>query len=100
MLYTIVLAPAASADPSYNGLDAADVSVTNLEANVPPTATISQPSYTVTEGSFLAFAGTGLSVADVDAVASVMVTLSVNAGLLVVSGCCRRSPSPGPARRS
>ena len=57
VLYTIVLAPAASADPSYDGLDAADVSVTNLEANVPPTANIAQPSYTVTEGSFLPLAG-------------------------------------------
>src|SRR5262249_51517932 len=29
--YTIVTAPAASADPSYNGLDAADVAVTNTD---------------------------------------------------------------------
>ncbi len=29
--YTIVTAPAVSADPDYNGLDAADVSVTNLD---------------------------------------------------------------------
>jgi hypothetical protein len=33
--YTIVTAPATSADPSYNGLDAADVSVTNDDNDVP-----------------------------------------------------------------
>jgi hypothetical protein len=86
VLYTIVLDPAASADPGYAGLDPADVSVTNLEANAPPTVTV-PPGYAVTEGSFLALAGTGLSVADADAgAASVTVTLSVSAGLLVVSG--------------
>ena len=29
--YTIVTAPATSADPSYNGLNAADVAVTNID---------------------------------------------------------------------
>ena len=29
--YTIVTAPAASTDPNYNGLNAADVSVTNID---------------------------------------------------------------------
>src|SRR5205814_3789215 len=31
--YTIVTAPAASTDPNYNGVNASDVSVTNLENN-------------------------------------------------------------------
>ena len=84
--YTIALAPATSADPNYDGSDPADVSVTNVEVNAPPTVTILQPSYTATEGMALALAGTGLSVADVDAGAwPVTVTLSVNAGLLNVS---------------
>ncbi len=33
--YTIVLAPASSSDPAYNGLDAADVAVVNLDDDVP-----------------------------------------------------------------
>ena len=33
--YTIVAAPAVSGDPDYGGLDAADVSVTNLDDEVP-----------------------------------------------------------------
>ncbi|MBN2021930.1 MAG: Ig-like domain-containing protein [Pirellulales bacterium] len=37
--YTIVLAPAASDDPGYAGLDAPDVSVTNLDDDAPPTVT-------------------------------------------------------------
>ncbi len=35
----IQLAPAVSADADYNGLDAADVSVTNLDNEVPPPTT-------------------------------------------------------------
>ncbi len=33
--YTILLAPAASADPAYNGLDAADVAATNIDDDAP-----------------------------------------------------------------
>ena len=36
ILYTIVTAAAVSADSDYNGLDAADVSVTNLDDEAPP----------------------------------------------------------------
>jgi hypothetical protein len=83
--YTIILDPATSADLSYNGLDAADVSVTNVDANAPPTVTAAG-GYSVTEGNILNLAGT-LAVADGDAGAtSVTVTLSVNAGVLIVSG--------------
>ena len=36
--YTIVTAPAVSADPAYSGLDAADVTITNLDDEVAPSA--------------------------------------------------------------
>jgi parallel beta-helix repeat protein/VCBS repeat-containing protein len=82
--YTIVLDVASSADPSYDGLDPADVSVTNTEANSAPTVTV-PAGYSAIEGSPLTITGPGLSVADADAGASIAtVTLSVNAGILTV----------------
>ena len=56
--YTITLAPAASADPLYSGLDAADVSVTNV-ATPPPTPqspAAADDSYNVTSGGVLTVA--------------------------------------------
>ncbi len=38
--YTIVTAPASSNDPGYNGLDPADVSVTNQDTSMPPIGNI------------------------------------------------------------
>jgi hypothetical protein len=60
--YTITLAPAASADPLYNGLDAADVSVTNV-ATPPPTPqspAAAEDAYNVTSGAALTVAPAGV----------------------------------------
>jgi hypothetical protein len=58
--YTIVTGPAASADPAYNGLDAADVAVTNADDETQPALTIGDAA--VAEGdagtSALSFAVT------------------------------------------
>ncbi len=48
-VYAIELATAVSIDQGYNGLDAADVSVTNLKNELPP-PTLSIDDVTVTEG--------------------------------------------------
>ncbi|MCI0464020.1 MAG: hypothetical protein L0Z62_44365 [Gemmataceae bacterium] len=47
IVYTIVTAPASSADPAYNGLDAADVSVSNND-NETPGVTVTPTSGLVT----------------------------------------------------
>ncbi|MFO0837235.1 MAG: Calx-beta domain-containing protein [Phycisphaerae bacterium] len=47
VLYTIVTAPAASSDPSYNGLNPSDVSVTNID-NDSPGITVNPTSGLVT----------------------------------------------------
>ncbi|MCL4800525.1 MAG: tandem-95 repeat protein [Burkholderiales bacterium] len=68
---------------------ATDTDTVDITVNpVNDAPTVSMPAgYAVTEGSFLALAGTGLAVGDVDAgAANVKVTLSVGAGLLQASG--------------
>jgi len=74
------------ATDSGGATDTDTVDITVNPVNDAPT--VSMPAgYAVTEGSFLALAGTGLVVGDVDAgAASVTVMLSVNAGLLQVAG--------------
>jgi len=68
---------------------ATDTDTVDITVNpVNDAPTVSMPAgYAVTEGNFLALAGTGLAVGDVDAgAANVKVTLSVGAGLLQASG--------------
>ncbi|MBE7520269.1 MAG: IPT/TIG domain-containing protein [Thermoflexaceae bacterium] len=47
--YTIVTAPATSADGGYNGLDPADVSVTNIDNDGPGTLQFTSATYSVSE---------------------------------------------------
>ncbi|WP_345530972.1 putative Ig domain-containing protein [Viridibacterium curvum] len=66
--------------------DADTVAITVNAANDAPVVTISQPSYSATEQVTLALAGTGLSIADVDAASgSITATLSVTSGTLTVA---------------
>jgi len=48
--YTIITAPAVSADPNYNGIDAPDVSVVNLDNDVPAIIYSARPPISVIEG--------------------------------------------------
>jgi hypothetical protein len=72
---------------SGGALTAVDTATINITAvNDAPTASISPGSYAVNEQTTLALAGTGLSIADVDAGGSTMkVTLSVGSGALTVN---------------
>lgn len=49
--YQILLAPASSADPAYNGLDPIDVSLTNLDNDLPQLSISSAPQTVVEEQS-------------------------------------------------
>jgi hypothetical protein len=60
--YTVTLGPAISADPLYNGLDAPDVSVTNVATPppVPESPVAAADAYGVTSGGVLAVALPGV----------------------------------------
>src|SRR5207249_4228790 len=59
IVYTVVTAAATSADANYNGLNAADVSVTNLAVNDAPTFVVGDGTLTTAIGGN----GVGYSVA-------------------------------------
>ena len=88
--YTVVLAAASSADPAYNGLDATDVSVINLDGlNNAPVNVVPGPQ-TTTQDTALVFStgnANAISIGDADAGTSpVEVTLTASQGTLTLAG--------------
>ena len=88
--YSIITGTASSGDAAYNGLDPADVALTNTEvANQPPVNGV-PAAQTVNEDATLAFStanGNAISVADADAGGSpLQVTLTVTNGTLTLAG--------------
>ena len=84
--YTIVLSAAVSADPAYQGIDPADVSVTNLDGvNDAPVNSV-PGTQTTPEDTTLVFSsgnGNAISIADVDAGTNPMqVTLTASQGTI------------------
>ena len=84
--YTIVLASATSADPAYNGIDPADVSVTNLDGvNDAPVNSVPGTQATPEDTTLVFSSGNGnaISIADVDAGTNPMqVTLTASQGTI------------------
>ena len=89
--YSIVLAAATSADPAYNGLDPADVSVVNLDGvNNAPINLVPGPQ-TTAQDTALVFStanGNAISVGDADA------------GSNPVAGHAHRQPGHAHARHA
>ncbi len=88
--YTVVLGSAISADLNFNGLNPADLSVTNLEVpNVAPVNTV-PVAQSVNEDMPLVFSaanGNAIAISDTDAGGNAMqVTLSVTNGVLTLGG--------------
>ena len=98
--YTLVLGAATSADPNFNGLNPADLTLTNLEvANLAPVNAV-PAAQTVNEDTALVFStanGNAITVSDADAgtTNAMQVTLSVTNGALTLGGVSGLSFSAG-----